>query len=99
MNIFAALYFYWLGIPAPMRAAITSTTLSLNTAVGSALSYATVQGAFAHGTAGAIAWFQTNWLATLAGFVWGGGVSSAIRVAKSGTYAPLPAPPPQPPKE
>lgn len=96
-NPFAAIYNFWLGVPAPMRAAITANTLSLNTAIGSALAYATVQGAFAHGTAGAVEWFQANWLATLAGFLWGGGVSGAVRVSKAGTYAPAPASPPTPP--
>jgi hypothetical protein len=99
MNPFAAIYAFWLGIPAPMRAAITASTLSVNTALGSVVIYAAGQGALNHGTASFLAWVSDNWLSAIFTALYGGTVSSTIRAAKSGTYAPAPAPPPTPPQE
>ncbi len=96
-NPFAAIYGFWLQIPAPMRAAMTATTLSINTAAGSLFFYAAGSGAFANGNASFWPWLAKNWLYAILTAVYGGSVSSAIRVSKSGTYAPPPAPPPTPP--
>ncbi len=97
MNVFAAIYNYWLGIPPPMRAAMTATTLSVNTAAGSVFIYSAGQGAWVNGLTTFLPWFHVNWAYAILTAIYGGTVSSIIRANKSGTYAPPPSPPPTPP--
>ena len=87
MNPFARLYAFWLGIPSAMRepiaATFTASTLTCNTVLGLVFAFMWGQHAFDNGWTSLIKWIEANWLAAIAGAVYGATVSSSKRVQQA----------------